>query len=67
MLRPNLNKPFKTGEQKQRDFEKMMEKFLKNSRKKSYEISDEHTKSGKKKAKAENAKRRKIASKKRED
>lgn len=62
-MRYNNNKPL-TKEEK---FEKMMDKFLKESKTKLNEISDEHTKSGKKKAKKENAKRRKIAIKKKEN
>lgn len=56
-MRYNNNIKPKTKEEK---FEDMLQKFLKDSKKKGYEISDEHTKSGRKKAKVESSKRRKI-------
>jgi len=46
-------------------FEKMMTKFLKNSKDKNREATKEHTKSDDKKSKADKAKRRRINEKKR--
>lgn len=55
---------YKNNKKNPKSFEDMIQEFLKDSKKKSYEINSEHTKADKKKKKKENAKRRKDSLKK---
>lgn len=61
------NNNYKKQLTKEEKFEIMLQKFLKESKKKQLEINIEHTKSSKKKKKANDAERRKIALKKKFD